>query len=200
MTLYSEYLRAAIPTPTTILGVRLQPYSLGHKLVLGRIGSPFEIGGAVAIHDIVLAVLICSQDYAGAIELLDRADLVELCERWALKVQTKGRWPFREFVPIDWPAKRKALDEYFEAHSKTPVYSVDEKNCGGGMEACPLVQVVKCELMGKLGLTEQQVLNRCWGLCLWDYITLKASTGALAMVDTYKEQELLAKAREADAA
>lgn len=195
MSLYSDYLAAAIPPPFTVLGVTLRPFSLGHKMVLGRINSPFEIGGLPKISDIVLAVLICSNDYAGAVELLDRPDLERVCTDWAIALQFRGRWPFRKIVPVEWGAKIKLFNQYLEHHSRQPVISFDGNKYSNTAENCPTPQLVKVELMSKLGLTETETLNRCWSLCMWDYYTLRVMAGAANFVDKDAEAELLAKAR-----
>lgn len=197
MSLYSEYLAAAIPPPFTILGVTLRPYSLGHKMVLGRINSPFEIGGIAGVSDIVLAVLICSNDYSGAVELLDRADLAEQCHKWAMRLQVQGRWPRRKLVEIDWIEKRKMFNDYIAAHSKEPVISFDESKFSEGAQTCPTLQLVKVDLMHKLGLSETEALNRSWSLCLWDYYTLRVLSGSVRMVDREAEGELIRRAKEA---
>lgn len=194
MSLYSEYLEQAIPTPFTVLGVKLRPYSLGHKLVLGRINSPFEVGGEIDVSDIVTAVLVFGHDYGTAVEMLDDPDIASKCAKWAVNLQTAGRWPFRKLVPIEWPAKIALLRQYIEAHSKMPIYSFDDKQlteCN-----CPLPQMVKVELMAKMHLSECDVLNRPWGLCLWDYITLRVISGMANMVDVERERELIRQARE----
>jgi len=50
----------AKPCPV-VMGLRLLPYSVGHSLVLHRIGSPLVVGGPVGRADLMTAVLICSQ-------------------------------------------------------------------------------------------------------------------------------------------
>lgn len=57
---------AALPAPATILGLAMQPYSLGHELWLIRQGSPFVLGGEVTKAKLYEAVLICSETWEGA--------------------------------------------------------------------------------------------------------------------------------------
>lgn len=197
MSLYSEYLAAAIPPPFTILGVTLRPYSLGHKIVLGRINSPFEVGGIPGVSDIVLAVLICSNDYDGAVELLNQPDLAEQCNKWAMQLQIHGSWPRRKIVEIDWPDKRRMFERYIAEHSREPVISFEESKFSDSAQTCPSTQLVKVELMRELGLSEHEVLNRCWSLCRWDYITLRVLAGTVRLVDKEAEAELIRRAKEA---
>jgi len=49
------------PQAPVVLGVRLVPYTVGHAIVLQRLGSPFVMGGEINPTDLVEAVTVCSQ-------------------------------------------------------------------------------------------------------------------------------------------
>ena len=49
------------PEPPEVLGLRLVPYTVGHALVLQRLGSPYVMGGMIGPADLAEAVLVCSQ-------------------------------------------------------------------------------------------------------------------------------------------
>lgn len=49
------------PQAPIVLGVRLVPYTVGHAIVLQRLGSPFVMGGEINPTDLVEAVTVCSQ-------------------------------------------------------------------------------------------------------------------------------------------
>lgn len=61
---------AAFPSETSVLRLRLRPYSCGHEINLSQSGSPFITGREPTIIDLMLAVLICSQDFVGGQRLL----------------------------------------------------------------------------------------------------------------------------------
>lgn len=61
MTGLADILNATAPSCPVVMGLRLVPYSVGHSLVLHRIGSPLVVGGPVGRADLMEAVLICSQ-------------------------------------------------------------------------------------------------------------------------------------------
>lgn len=61
MTSLADILTATSKPCPVVMGLRLVPYSVGHSLVLNRIGSPLAIGGPVERSDLMEAVLICSQ-------------------------------------------------------------------------------------------------------------------------------------------
>lgn len=59
------------PDQTTVLGVQLQPLTLGHVVLLKRLGSPLAPFGsdrrsAPGLGDLLLAVYVCSRSYARA--------------------------------------------------------------------------------------------------------------------------------------
>ena len=49
------------PPAPTVLGVRLVPYTVGHAILLQRLGSPYVLGGEITSNDLVEAVVVCSQ-------------------------------------------------------------------------------------------------------------------------------------------
>lgn len=61
MTGLADILNTTAPPCPIVMGLRLVPYSVGHSLVLHRIGSPLVAGGPVGRADLMEAVLVCSQ-------------------------------------------------------------------------------------------------------------------------------------------
>lgn len=61
MSQLADILTATAKPCPVVMGLRLLPYSVGHSLVLHRIGSPLVVGGHVGRSDLMTAVLICSQ-------------------------------------------------------------------------------------------------------------------------------------------
>ena len=49
------------PPAPSVLGVRLVPYTVGHAILLQRLGSPYVLGGEITSSDLVEAVVVCSQ-------------------------------------------------------------------------------------------------------------------------------------------
>ncbi len=58
--------QAAVGAPTSILGLALRPYSLGHELWLIRQNNPLVAGGQVSRASLFEAILICCEDWQGA--------------------------------------------------------------------------------------------------------------------------------------
>lgn len=61
MTGLADILTATIKTPPMVLGLRMAPFTVGHAVLLHRMGSPFVTGGDVSPSDLVEAVIVCSQ-------------------------------------------------------------------------------------------------------------------------------------------
>jgi len=81
---------------------------------------------------------------------------------------------------IDLPSNVAAFSSYLKDHSSIPHYSYtpgDFKTVD-----CPQVQIVKVTLMRDLHLSDTEILNRSWAMCLWDYVTLRALKGELSIV------------------
>jgi hypothetical protein len=80
MSLTQDYARRCIPDTVTVFGVRLAPFSLGHWLILERIGSPFATGGEKTPADLAMAIFICSRPASAMLGRLDRG--LPLWWRW----------------------------------------------------------------------------------------------------------------------
>lgn len=190
----ADFYTAAIPEPVAILGVRLRPFSLGHVLLLNRFGNAFGTVKRPELADLIQAIVICSQDYADALADMDDPDLPAHVARWQRKLAPRNwlgiRQPGLGFSPRDALA---AFADYVREGSSFPLFSVDESKIGG-VVAVPMVQSVKVTLQSKMHLAESEVLNRPWGLCLWDYFTLHAQEGNCKIGDTADYDKLQAMA------
>lgn len=187
-----DFYSASIPEPTTILGVRLKPLSLGHLLILHRLKSAFVTADEpVTIHDLALSVLVCAASYKEALEVFERRDMPKLFKKWHFKLT--GGWlshlGFRKLKVVDYPEKVRQFSEYLQRGSNCPNYSYATSD-SKAME-CPTIQIVKVTLMREMGFTEAELMDRPWALCLWDFVTLKAIDGTVKFVNS----DTLAEAR-----
>jgi len=190
----AEFFTAAIPEPVAILGVRLRPFSLGHVLLLNRFGNAFGNGAAPGLDDLIQAIVICSQKYADALADMDNPKLPEIVAAWQRRLAPRNRLGFRRsglgFSPA---AEVVRFTEYVRAGSSFPLFTVKENHQGDPM-GVPMVQSVKVLLQSKMGFTEAEVLDRPWGLCLWDYFTLNAMEGHCKIMDRAEYQSARANA------
>jgi hypothetical protein len=190
----AEFFNAAIPEPVAILGVRLRPFSLGHVLLLNRFGNAFGNGAAPGLDDLIQAIVICSQKYADALADMDNPKLPEIVAAWQRRLAPRNALGFRRpglgFSPA---AEVGRFTEYVRAGSSFPLFTVKENHQGDPM-GVPMVQSVKVLLQSKMGFNEAEVLDRPWGLCLWDYFTLNAMEGHCKIMDRAEYQGARANA------
>lgn len=138
----------------------------------------------MTLHDLALAVLVCSLSYSDGCELFNEPDLPKIFTRWHQKLT--GGWPvvlgIRKPTTVDYAAKIREFSDYMRRGSDIPSYSykADEFQA---ME-CPTVQIVKVTLMRDLHIAESELMDRPWAVCLWDYVTLRALAGQVKMVDS----------------
>lgn len=174
----NDFHAVAIPEPTTILGVRLRPLSLGHIIILGRVKSSFVTQGeSTTLDDLALSVLICSLTYKRGVDLFNRTDLPRLFRRWHRKLIGRLWWK----QTIDYQKKAEEFAEYIKRGSEIPNYAFRAEDFTD--MNCPSVQIVKVAMMRDLHIPEAELMDRSWAMCLWDYVTLKAMAGQVQMVD-----------------
>lgn len=189
---------AAVPEPWTILGLKLRPFSLGHIILLHRIESAFVTAGIPTYDDLALSVFICSRTYEEALAAFDDKGLGRFMSAWA-RALTGGdkwavRWGWRKGKVIDLASNCRDFANYISAHSKIPSYDFNPADFS--QMDCPEVQLVKVRLMREMHFTESELLNRCWALCLWDYVTLQASEGKVKMIAAQAKEDALSIANE----
>jgi hypothetical protein len=190
----ADFFMAAIPEPVALLGVRLRPFSLGHVLLLNRFGNAFGTGHRPGLEDLIHGIVICSQTYADALADMDNPKLPAAVAGWHRRLQPRNWLGIRE--PGLGFSLHDALAEftaYVKAGSSFPLFSVDESKIGGVI-AVPMVQSVKVTLQSKMHFSETELLDRPWGLCLWDYFTLHAQEGNCKIGEPAEFDDLKAKA------
>jgi len=150
----------AVPVPVRCLGTRLQPFTLGHQLLLERFNSPFVTGGPAPFAELIFAVAVCSRPYAEAVAWLHSRRAP-----WQMWL-----WGKRILLAVsaghDLIKSHQTFCRYLEDGSRGPHVNFepgDTKECGA-----PLVAMIKWHLQ-KHGATETEALNKPWGQALWDY-------------------------------
>lgn len=190
----SNFYLAAVPEPVTLLGLKLRPYSLGHKLLLHRIESAFVCGGPVTYTDLAASIFICAQTYHEALASFSDPALPRFMAHWHRKL-TGNLWWRRllhrslsrfnvscfKLTPVDLQSKSKAFANYLEAGSQVPYYEIPADKSGSSQ--IETVQAVQLALMAKTSLTEAEILDRPWGRCLYDYLALNAMEDRCTIFD-----------------
>ena len=185
-----DFFIASIPEPVRILGLNLRPYSLGHVVLLNRIGSAFVTGEKPTFEDLAASVLICALTYKEGLSSLhdSQADRDKFMRLWYRRL-TGGGW-FRKKKPLQFQRSRAAFRDYLGESSKIPYYTYDP----GEMREirCPQVQVVKVALMSQMHFSEDEIMDRSWALCMSDFVILRALRGEVTLTD----RDAIAEAQE----
>ena len=87
MSQLADILNATSSPCPVVMGLRLLPYSVGHSIVLHRIGSPMAIGGPISRADLMAAVLICSQPIRESMKTLQSPFRNLALKLWTWKVK-----------------------------------------------------------------------------------------------------------------
>lgn len=180
------YLNAVIPTPHRIMGVRLEPFSIGHQMLLQRFGSPFVMEGrAPELGDLCFAVWVCSRGWGTALSELDSKHF-KRSFKW---LNFKARLG-KHYLPI----RIHNFNEYLkEAHNNAPEVWRDSKKSGGKCKA-PFLQMLKLNLMVNFHKSEADAMNTPFSLAVWDYLAYGETQGALEFVDE-KDKAIQAEAK-----
>jgi hypothetical protein len=180
----SAYHNAAVPGPFKVLRTKLLPYSLGHHLLLSLIESPFITGDAPTYDDLAIAVVICSRPYQEAKAWIHaNTKLLRLALR-SFEWRVSGK-----LNPLVWIGLRKprVINLKYEASefaryktdgSHVPYYSIPEST---SEFSCPLAHAVWASLLHKTSLTDDQILNRPWSLCLQQYYVVQHFDGVISI-------------------
>lgn len=83
------------PCPV-VLGLRLRPLTVGHALILCRLGSPFAVGGTVTLPKLMEAVAVCASPLEDAINALSSPWRSMFVWLWLRKVRRMNLTEERE--------------------------------------------------------------------------------------------------------
>jgi hypothetical protein len=171
--------RALVPDIHTVLGLRLRPFSLGHKILFSRLGLPFFTGHRDATNaDLITAVMICASRFDDARQfIIEGKETSKACAKWMKRIRMAD---FNEAFTVF----MRYLDEGMTSYYFDTVP-------GGRSSGVPSDHSIMLRLMEKLHLTQSDVLDRCYGLCLCDYVALGAKEGHGSIRDKDEDQRLM---------
>lgn len=179
-----EFYSVAIPERRQLLGLPLKPLSIGHLILLHRVRSAFVCDGIPDYQELAIAALICSISYVDGIGAINDPSTPKLLKRLGERITGIRDWRvrlgLRKARVIDLPANIAAFSAYLKEGSSIPHYSYTPGDFK--MVDCPQVQIIKVTLMRDLHISESDLLDRSWAMCLWDYVTIRALRGEVSMV------------------
>lgn len=171
-----EYLAALLPDTYRVLGISLQPFSLGHAFLLERLQSPFLIGGREPLPgDLRRDITICTLSYPKAVKWVNaRRAKWTMQLRWLTSERfQKGCWQFLDYL------------QKFHTHPQCWSHAGEGRQLG-----TPFLQAVKITGMMHLGLSELESLCRPLSLAVWDYTAVWELKDKLQMINETEKQAM----------
>ena len=174
MNYWQELYDAYVPEPYTILGVRLQPLTIGHIILLHRFQSPFfvDFDKGISIDDLAFGILVCSNTYKEALRIITDEDLLLKSLYKLGRKQVKWYRPFKSIVDKNFPAKIQMFMEYIKDNSKTPAFQVAETKTANDDNPLPTLHIIRTSLMRYLNYTAETVMDVPFVLAQYEYLTV----------------------------
>ncbi len=135
--------------PCKIMRKKMKDLTVGHVFLLEACKSPFLRGGNITLHDMALLVLLCSLDFADAVDFLMQPE-----KKIFNKVSAWGYWC--RLFRVDFEEAQQQCVEYVNAYTDMPEMwkDKDEKK---NTSALPFSLKIAWTLMAKM--TEAQAWN-----------------------------------------
>jgi hypothetical protein len=159
---HTNWAKALIFRPREILGTVMEPFSLGHYIILTYIESPFIFGGNVDPGDLYVAVEICSRKYKESERMLLWKDWESMILK---KIVEKG------ITSDEFDAAKDLFIHYLVEAIEPPDYITSagkEKSQAGA----PWPQQMRCSLQKNLGLSESEILDQWLKKSQYDWFSL----------------------------
>lgn len=155
----AEYSRVVWPDEWIVLGRRLQAFSIGHALLLHRLGLPFaeQVKGAPEVGDLIIAIEICARPYDEAIVWV-RSHWLKWWLWWRNVV-----FAFR-YRAVVWVFQNKFQLYLHESWRCPPIVSLRDREFQAG---APFLANLQCLLMKELGYSECEALRTPLAKALW---------------------------------
>jgi hypothetical protein len=168
--------------------VQLQPFTLGHALLLTRLGSPLiAVEGvselpAIGFGDVLVGAWICSRTARQAI--------VDLDSHWQMLWLRWKRLTRASFMAAD----QLALLKYINAAYQAPPIKVLQQGEGEGRGA-PWLAILFVTLVGHCGYTAEKALDTPLATAQWLHALRLEETGVLR-IESLEDQAFAAAAEE----
>lgn len=159
---------ATVPQPWQILGTPLRPFSLGHHLLLRKMGLPFA-GNSEADcgpEDVLLGVAVCAADPLEAMEAFLAGDWPQIFKRW--RARLRGPWWRRNKLNL-WRAEVMFREYLKEGYALPPVWRRRSENALEMTSVWP--ELLKCRLV-LAGFSERDILTGYLPARWYDYFTV----------------------------
>jgi len=205
---FEEYASACYPGHTTILGLTLKPFSLGHYILMKRFGCAYAAEGESKLDfgDFLLGLIICSKTYEENVEFWNAPPVAF----WSLEnIKSFGvAWYMskragRVFWDVySWGKQLKRLikkdkrfnifasierfNKYITDGQKLPLFfELDSKSAPSNAHWSTSLKIT---MMGEIGYTESQVYNTPLVQLFAEYCKYAESQGAIELMSDGEEE------------
>jgi hypothetical protein len=180
MNLEAAYLEAALPDPFRILGQDLEPYSLGHEMLLRRHGNSFVSGakhdpGSV-LQNLFMGVFVCSQRFEAACLSIRDPALPAQYRAWRRKL---GKFDELE--------KIIAFQDYILAGSSLPEFKPIKRRGRPLPQGSPYLLCLLRTLLGPLHQSWSDAHNFPYGQARWLHASYLEREGNLYLTEESDE-------------
>jgi len=185
MSQLEQYVRAAIPEPYIILGVKLRPFSLGHYLLMARFDCAFaadsEKKGGVA--DLLLGIAICCRTFEDFIEFINEEETFNnWFEQWGKEVKKVMAEPSFNIL-----YKIEDFKSYMRNGIDVPEYCPEERE-NSKPSGAHWSQSVLLILTSELGYTYSEAVNIPMSKALYDYFKWAETNGMVSLMGDEDKQ------------
>lgn len=159
---------ACAPGNVKILGVRIRPLTLGHVVLLSRVGNSLAVGGRESFDDLVSAVQICSRNWTDGLALIRRPPSqfrLRWWQRWcrlANGLKTGNFGPLT-YAPRQWVLLKKWFASQIDPQN-WPTFASEAK-APRGIPTTPHEAFTLAGMMAEFSLTMEQAMDMPYALC-----------------------------------
>lgn len=174
------FVRALWPDRHWCLGRRLMPLTIGHLLLLRRVGSPLASGLVPDPADLALAVFICSRPWRRALAAVERPAL----SLRLLVLGLRASWGMQRAV--------QSLTRYLKSSLEGPRWWPVPRPGGSDLEMrSPYWATILVALQSDLRMTHEEALDVPVALALWKIAVMREREGQVQLISD-DEREVLA--------
>ena len=176
--------KTLLPTPYTVLGKALKPFSIGHFLILRRFNVGIVSDGLTqrTVDDLIFSVFVCCHTYAECRSLLYSGNWDKDIQEWAIQFQDQ---------PINWGEQYLLFDRYISEQTDLPHFHVLTGNNSTGNKhySDQWYKGVIAWLANGRGYTRDQVMDLPFNDGFYQYLSNKEENGIILFyTDTLEER------------
>lgn len=187
----TQFLKAAVPEPFIVLGLRLRPLSIGHLVLMQWSGLSFmrEDNSKPNLDDLIIGCLICSMRFRQYQEFLQSPDIASVLTRLGRRAlfEPKRGWSRLAFWRKAKPALRvqerfELFDKYLADGMDIPQFELPNSAAQSMIIGSPWLQCLRIMLMTKFHMPAEETWDYPYRQAVWDVCTARESDGALSII------------------